>query len=122
MSKIMIVDDAAFLRAVMREIVKEIGLEVVCEASNGLEAVRLFPTYRPDLVTMDITMPEMDGIAATKEIMRLDPGAKIIICSAMGQQRFVLDALHAGAKDFIVKPFDRKRVMESILNVLKRGS
>lgn len=104
----------------MRNIVTEMGLEVAGEAVNGKEAVRLYPLCRPDLVTMDITMPEMDGIAATGELVRLHPEAKIIICSAMGQQRFVLDALHAGAKDFIVKPFDKVRVMESILNVLKR--
>lgn len=120
MARIMIVDDAAFLRVMMRDIVQEMGLEVACEAVNGLEAVRMYPSFRPDLVTMDITMPEMDGIQAVREIIRQHPDARIVMCSAMGQHKFVLDALHAGAKDFIVKPFDRKRVMESILNGLKR--
>lgn len=120
MAKVMIVDDAAFLRAVLKDIVRELGLEVACEAANGEEAVRKYSSCRPDLVTMDITMPEMDGIRAVKEIIRQFPEARIIMCSAMGQHKLVLDALQAGAKDFIVKPFDRKRVMESLLNTLKR--
>ncbi|WP_438444944.1 response regulator [Gorillibacterium sp. sgz5001074] len=120
MAKVMIVDDAAFLRTMLKDIVAEMGLEVAGEAGNGREAVRMYASYRPDLVTMDITMPEMDGIQAVQEIMRQHPEARIIMCSAMGQHKLVLEALHAGAKDFIVKPFDRKRVMESILNTLKR--
>jgi len=120
MAKVLIVDDAAFLRAVMKSIIVEMGYEVVGEAGNGQEAVRAYQQYRPDLVTMDITMPQMDGIEAVRAIMGIDPKAKIVMCSAMGQHKMVLDAIHAGAKDFIVKPFDRSRVMESILNVLKR--
>jgi two-component system chemotaxis response regulator CheY len=98
MSKIMIVDDAAFMRAMLKHIVVGMGNEVVAEA-NGEEAVRLYPLVAPDLVTMDSTMPEMDGIQAVKNIRSLDPEAKIVMCSAMAQQKLVIDAITSGAKD-----------------------
>ena len=113
MKKIMIVDDAQFMRMILKDIIKEISTDVV-EASNGSEAVELYKLHKPDIVTMDITMPEMDGIAAVKAIKDIDAGATVIMCSAMGQQAMVIDAIHAGAKDFIVKPFSKNKVIESI--------
>lgn len=120
MAKFMIVDDAAFMRSFLSNIILESGHEVIAEASNGQEAVQMFKRVRPDIITMDITMPDMDGISAIKHILNLDPKAKIIMCSAMGQQKMVLDAIAAGAKDFIIKPFQKDRVMESITNILSR--
>lgn len=118
MAKVMVVDDAAFMRMVLRTMLTEEGHEVVAEAANGLEAVQAYPTVRPDLVTMDITMPELDGVGALKEIQKIDPGAKVIMCSAMGQKAMVVDAITAGAKDFVVKPFQKERVIESVNKVL----
>ncbi|MFC0215344.1 response regulator [Paenibacillus chartarius] len=118
MAKVMIVDDAVFMRTMIRHIVTEMGHEVVAEAPNGAEAVKLYTECRPDVVTMDITMPDMNGITAVTHIIEFDPAARIIMCSAMGQHRMVLDAIQAGAKDFIVKPLIKHRVMESIQNVL----
>jgi two-component system chemotaxis response regulator CheY len=120
MTKVMIVDDASFMRNMLKNIMIEGGFEVVCEAANGLKAIHLFTLYHPDIVTMDITMPDMNGVQAVTEIMKQHPEAKIIMCSAIGQQKLVLDAIRAGAKDFIVKPFQKDRVLESILNVLKK--
>ncbi|WP_127585686.1 response regulator [Paenibacillus koleovorans] len=114
MARIMVVDDAAFMRMMLKTILLEAGHEVVAEAANGEEAVKVFATINPDLVTMDITMPEMDGIAAVREIKKLSPQAKVIMCSAMGQQGMVIDAISAGARDFVVKPFQKDRVLESI--------
>ncbi|HPT62831.1 MAG TPA: response regulator [Candidatus Atribacteria bacterium] len=116
--RIMIVDDAAFMRMMLKDILTKNGYEVVAEASNGHEAVLKYEETRPDLVTMDITMPEMDGITAVKEIRKKDPQAKIIMCSAMGQQAMVVDAIQAGARDFIVKPFKPDRVVEAVKKVL----
>lgn len=118
MAKIMIVDDTAFMRAMIRAILTEEGHEIVAEASNGLEAVKSYMTMRPDLVTMDITMPDMDGVEAVREIIKLHPGAMIIMCSAMGQKKMVVDAITAGAKDFVVKPFQKDRVLASVNKVL----
>lgn len=115
---ILIVDDAAFMRMMIKEILTKNGFEVVGEANDGQEAVEKYKELSPDLVTMDITMPEMDGIAALKEIRKLDANAKIIMCSAMGQQAMVIDAIQAGAKDFIVKPFQADRVIEAITKAL----
>lgn len=112
--KILVVDDAAFMRMMIKDILVKHGFEVVGEASNGAEAVVLFKELGPDLVTMDITMPEMDGITALKGIKKLDPDAKVIMCSAMGQQAMVLEAIQAGAKDFIVKPFQADRVIDAV--------
>lgn len=118
MSRILIVDDAAFMRMMLKDILEKHGYQVVGEASNGLKAIELYKKDRPDIVTMDITMPEMDGIEALKEIMSFDPNANIIMCSAMGQQGMVMDAIKSGAKDFIVKPFQAERVIESVKKVL----
>ncbi|ERK31842.1 MULTISPECIES: response regulator [Clostridium] len=114
MSKVLIVDDAAFMRMMIKDILEKNGFEVVGEANNGLKAVELYKKESPDVVTMDITMPDMDGIEAVKQIKAFDPGAKVIMCSAMGQQSMVMDAIRAGAKDFIVKPFQAERVLEAI--------
>ncbi|CAH8710131.1 response regulator [Paenibacillus thiaminolyticus] len=113
-NRILIVDDAAFMRMMIRDILTKNGYDVVGEASDGAQAIEKFKEHKPDLITMDITMPEMDGIAALKEIRKLDPNAKVIMCSAMGQQAMVIDAIQAGAKDFIVKPFQADRVIEAI--------
>lgn len=119
MSKVLIVDDAAFMRMMVKDILTKNGFEVVGEASNGFKAIELYKQERPDVVTMDITMPEMDGIEAVKAIKSFDPSAKIIMCSAMGQQSMVMDAIKAGARDFIVKPFQADRVLEAINKVLR---
>lgn len=112
--RIMIVDDAVFMRMMVKDILEKNGFEVVAEAENGAVAVEHFKSFKPDLVTMDITMPEMNGIEALKEIKKVDPGAKIIMCSAMGQQAMVMDAIKAGAVDFIVKPFNADRILEAV--------
>ncbi|WP_174726981.1 response regulator [Mesobacillus harenae] len=118
MARVLIVDDAKFMRITLSNILKKANHEVAGEAENGLEAVRLYRELKPDIVTMDITMPEMSGLDAVREIKIIDPDAKIIMCSAMGQQKVVVEAIEAGAKDFIVKPFDESLVLESIDKVL----
>lgn len=118
MTKIMVVDDAAFMRQMLKDMLSSSGFEIAAEAANGEEAVQLYKKVKPDLVTMDITMPEMDGIEALAEIRKHDPLAKVIMCSAMGQQGMVVNAIRAGAKDFIVKPFQKERVLEAISKVL----
>jgi two-component system chemotaxis response regulator CheY len=117
-NRILIVDDAAFMRMMIRDILSKNGYEVVGEAQDGAQAVEKFKELKPDLITMDITMPEMDGISALKEIKKMDGNAKVIMCSAMGQQAMVIDAIQAGAKDFIVKPFQADRVIEAIKKTL----
>lgn len=119
MARILIVDDAKFMRITLTNILKKANHEIVGEAENGREAVQLYRELRPDLVTMDITMPEMSGLDAVKEIKRDYKDAKIIMCSAMGQQKMVVDAIEAGAKDFIVKPFDDSQVVDSVDRVLR---
>jgi two-component system chemotaxis response regulator CheY len=114
LAKIMVVDDAAFLRAMLKDILIKAGHEVVFEATNGQEAVNKYKAIRPDLVTMDITMPIMEGIEAVKEIRKLDPEANIVMCSAMGQRNLIIEAIRSGAKDFIIKPFQTSRVLEAI--------
>jgi two-component system, chemotaxis family, chemotaxis protein CheY len=116
--KVLITDDAAFMRMMLKDILSKNGYEVVGEAGNGKEAVDKFKELRPDLVTMDITMPEMSGIEALKAILAEDAGATVVMCSAMGQQSMVIDAIQAGAKDFIVKPFQPERVLEAVKKVL----
>ncbi|HWO77966.1 MAG TPA: response regulator [Bacillus sp. (in: firmicutes)] len=116
--KILVVDDAAFMRMMIKDILTKNGFEVIAEAENGAQAVEKYKELHPDLVTMDITMPEMDGISALKEIKKLNSDAKVIMCSAMGQQAMVIDAIQAGAKDFIVKPFQADRVIEAIKKTL----
>jgi two-component system chemotaxis response regulator CheY len=118
MASILIVDDAAFMRMMIKDILSKNGFEIAGEAANGAEAVEKFKELSPDLVTMNITMPEMDGIQALKEIKQIDSGAKVIMCSAMGQRSMVIDAIQSGAKDFIVKPFQADRVLEAIKKVL----
>lgn len=119
MARILIVDDAKFMRITLTNILKKANHEIVGEAENGREAVRLYRELKPDLVTMDITMPEMSGLDAVKEIKKDFKEAKIIMCSAMGQQKMVVDAIEAGAKDFIVKPFDDSQVVDSVTRVLR---
>ncbi|MCR2042760.1 response regulator [Anaerosalibacter massiliensis] len=119
MSKsILIVDDASFMRMMIKDILTKNGFEVVGEAENGKKAVEKYEELNPDLVIMDITMPEMDGIQAVKEIKKMNGEAKIVMCSAMGQQTMVIEAIQAGAKDFIVKPFQADRVIEAVKKVL----
>ena len=114
MPTVLIVDDAAFMRMMLKDILLRGGYQVVGEAENGQRAIELYKELKPDLVTMDITMPELDGISALKEIRARDPDAVVIMCSAMGQQALVIDAIGAGAKDFIVKPFQPERVLEAV--------
>lgn len=116
--KILIVDDAAFMRMMIKNIVTKAGYEVVGEAENGAQAVEMYKELKPDLVIMDITMPEMDGIQAVKAIKEIDPNANIIMCSAMGQQAMVMEAIQAGAKDFIVKPFQQDRILQAIKRII----
>lgn len=118
MTKILIVDDAAFMRMMLKDILEKNGYIVVGEAPNGAKGVEIYKKEKPDLVTMDITMPEMNGIEAVKAIKEFDPKARVIMCSAMGQQSMVMDAIRAGAKDFIVKPFQPDRVLEAVRKAL----
>lgn len=115
---VLIVDDAAFMRMMLKDILTKNGFEVVGEAQNGKEGVEAFQKYKPDIITMDITMPEMNGIDAVKAIKALDPSVKVVMVSAMGQQPMVIEAIQAGANDFIVKPFQPERVVEAITKVL----
>lgn len=118
MARLMVVDDSIFMRLMIKNILLELGHEIVAEASNGLEAISLFLQHSPDIITLDITMPEMDGITALKEIKSYKSDSKIIMVSAMGQQSFVIEAITLGARDFIVKPFDKDRVAEAVKKVL----
>ncbi|TSB46169.1 response regulator [Alkalicoccobacillus porphyridii] len=119
MTSILIVDDAAFMRKMIKDILLDAGFNVAGEAENGIQAIEQFKALKPDLVTMDITMPELNGIQALKQIIQLDPSANIVMCSAMGQQALVLEAVQSGAKDFIVKPFQKERVIETVEQVLQ---
>ncbi len=116
--RILIVDDAAFMRMMIKDILSKNGYEVVGEAENGMVALEKYTELKPDLVTMDITMPEMDGIEALKKIKQSDPSARVVMCSAMGQQAMVVEAIQAGARDFIVKPFQADRVLEAVSKAL----
>ncbi|MCA1053638.1 response regulator [Rossellomorea aquimaris] len=118
MATILVVDDAKFMRITLGNMLTTSGHTVIGEAENGAEAVEKYAELQPDLVTMDITMPEMNGIEAVKRILEEDPKAKVIMCSAMGQQKIVVEAIENGAKDFIVKPFDDVRVEDAIKRVL----
>lgn len=115
---ILVVDDAAFMRMMIKDILTKNGYNVVGEAENGAKALEKYTELKPDLVLMDITMPEVDGIQALKNIKGSDPEAKIIMCSAMGQQAMVIEAIQGGAKDFIVKPFQPDRVLEAVKKVV----
>jgi two-component system chemotaxis response regulator CheY len=116
--RILITDDALFMRVTLKNILTKNGYEIAGEAANGRESVEMYKTTKPDLVTMDITMPEMDGISAVKEIRSFDPNAKIIMCTAMGQKNMVMEAVTAGARDFIVKPFQPEKVLEAVNKLL----
>ena len=118
MKRVMVCDDAAFMRMMIKDILVKNGYEIAAEAENGLKAVEQYPDAKPDLVLMDITMPEVDGIEAVRRIKALDPNANVIMCSAMGQQAMVIEAIQAGAKDFIVKPFQANRVLEAVRKVI----
>lgn len=118
MAKILVTDDAAFMRMQLKDILTKLGHEVVGEAENGEVSIQKYEELRPDLVTMDITMPEMNGIEAVKAIKKNHPEAVIIMCSAMGQQSMVLDAIKAGAKDFLVKPFTKERIEEALIKLV----
>ena len=117
--KVLIVDDTAFMRIMLRDIFSKNGYEVVGEAENGQVGVSKYRELSPDVVTMDITMPEMDGLEALKEIKSLDPKATVVMCSAMGQQSMVVEAIQNGAKDFIVKPFQPERVLQAVEKALQ---
>lgn len=116
--KVLICDDAAFMRMMIKDILLKNGYEIAGEAENGMKAVEKYKEVKPDLVMMDITMPEMDGIQALKKIKEVDPGAVVVMCSAMGQQAMVIESIQSGAKDFIVKPFDKDRVLEAVKKVI----
>ena len=115
---ILICDDAAFMRMMIKDILTKNGYNVAGEAENGAKAVEKYAELKPDLVLMDITMPEMDGIEALKKIKASDPSASVIMCSAMGQQAMVIESIHSVAKDFIVKPFQADRVIEAVQKVV----
>ncbi len=117
--RILIVDDAAFMRMMIKDILSKNGYEVVGEAENGARALEKYKETLPDLVIMDITMPEVDGIQAVKNIKSIDGNAKIIMCSAMGQQAMVIESIQAGAKDFIVKPFQADRVVDAVKRIIE---
>ena len=114
-----IVDDAIFMRTLLRKVIEQVeGYTVIAEASNGIEAIEAARKYQPDIMTSDITMPEMDGIVALPKIVEASPKTRVIVVSAMGQQSMVIDAIKMGAKDFIVKPFEKYKVYQTIQNVL----
>lgn len=115
---VLVCDDAIFMRTMIADILTQAGYQVVGEAESGVEAVQRYQDLKPDLVTMDIVMPEMGGIDAVREIIKLDPDARILMCSAMGQQALVVEAIQAGAKDFVVKPFQPARVLEAVQRLL----
>ncbi|WHH58946.1 response regulator [Petroclostridium sp. X23] len=117
-NRILVVDDAAFMRMMIKDILTKNGFEVVGEGENGAKAIEKYKELTPDLVIMDITMPEVDGIQAVKEIKKINGEAKIIMCSAMGQQAMVIESIQAGARDFIVKPFQAERVIEAVKKVI----
>lgn len=118
MTKVMIVDDAAFMRMVIKDILTKNGHEVVAEAVDGLDAIEKFSQVNPELVFLDIVMPNMEGIECLKKIMEIDSNAKVVMCSSIGQQSVVSDAIKSGARDFIVKPFDAAKVLEVVSKVM----
>ena len=122
--RVLVVDDAMFMRSMIKDILTNAGgkYEVIGEANNGREAVARFRELQPDLVTMDIVMPQMDGIEATREILKVNPSASVVICSSMGQEALVVESISAGAKDFIVKPFTAERVLQVLAKVLPGGT
>ncbi len=118
MARVLIADDAAFMRMMIKNILTQNGHEVVAEAENGQQAVEKYLETKPDVCTMDITMPEKDGLAALKEIVAADPAAKVIMCSALGQEAKVIESIRSGAKDFVVKPFQQDRVLAALAKAI----
>lgn len=116
--KIMLVDDAAFMRMMIKDTLQKNGYTEVVEAGNGEQAVNAYATEKPDLILMDITMPIMDGLEALRRLKEMDGSVKVVMCSAMGQETMVVDALKLGAKDFIVKPFKPDRIMKTVNSIL----
>ena len=116
----LVVDDAIFMRTILKKMLEEAGYRVVGEAGNGAQAIEMAQQLQPDIVILDITMPEMDGIKAIEQILKVSPNSNIIMCSAMGHQAKVVEAIKAGAKDFIVKPFEKNRVLQAINNVINK--
>lgn len=116
--RVLITDDALFMRVTLKNILEKNGYEIAGEAANGRESVEMYQKLKPDLVTMDITMPELDGISACREIKQFDANANVVMCTAMGQKQMVMEAVTAGAKDFIVKPFQPDKVIEAIQKIL----
>jgi two-component system, chemotaxis family, chemotaxis protein CheY len=112
--KIILVDDLSFMREAIRHIIEDADMSILGEAENGVEAINLYTQVAPDIVLMDITMPVMDGLESLKEIRKLDPNAKVIMCSALGQQKYIIKAIQLGAKDFILKPFLPERIISAI--------
>jgi two-component system chemotaxis response regulator CheY len=115
---VLVCDDAIFMRTMISDILSQAGYEIVGEAETGAQAVERYKQLKPDLVTMDIVMPDLGGIEAVREIVKFDPSARILMCSAMGQQALVVEAIQAGARDFVVKPFQPSRVLEAVQRVL----
>ncbi|MFV0314201.1 MAG: response regulator [Anaerotignum sp.] len=118
MSRILLVDDASFMRMMIKDALTKNGYTDIFEASDGMEAVAKYSEVKPDLVIMDITMPNLDGLGALKEIKKIDPNANVVMCSAMGQEAMVIEAIKSGAKDFIVKPFKPDRILKTVTTVL----
>lgn len=118
MAKILLVDDAAFMRMMLKNTLSQAGYTDLIEAEDGVKAVEAYTAEKPDLVFMDITMPNKDGLETLKEIKAMDPGATIVMCSAMGQETMVMDSIKSGAKDFIVKPFKPERVLSTVKKIL----
>jgi len=119
MASILLADDLAFIKMVQKEVLNKKGYSVIGEASDGIEVIEKYKQLKPDVVIMDITMPRMDGLNALKAIKQIDPNARVIICSALGQQKLIIEAIKMGAKDFIVKPFDPERLAAAIQKALK---
>lgn len=117
--RVLIVDDVAFVRKTLSEIFTKARYQVVAEAADGDEAFKLFQVHKPDLVTMDVVMPRMSGIEATRKILKLDPAAKVVIVSAMGQESLIMEAINAGAKDYVLKPFSAEDVLKAAEHALE---
>lgn len=118
MTRVLVVDDNAFMRNTLKNVLTGAGFEVVGEADDGITAVEVYPDLRPDLVTMDITMPNLDGVQALRRLKEIDPHARVVMVSAMGQEALVVEAITAGAADFVVKPFDAARVVDAVTNAM----
>ena len=119
MARVLVVDEAAFMRKMVGDALSAGGHEVVGEAANGLEAIDSYKALRPDVTTLDITMPECDGLSALREILTVDPTARVVMCSALGQESKVLEAINSGARDFVVKPFQAERVIDAVGKALR---